>query len=115
MKTKKTYIAFGILTCAAILAFIFQFSPETHIVWNDEEVGGIVGWSLGFFGILLGLGASFFALLITGLVFASLSAVMVLVFAAVVLAVCFALAPLLLPFLILAGLIMLMSRRKAVS
>ncbi|WP_295748556.1 hypothetical protein [Undibacterium sp.] len=113
MKTttkNRVFALIAVLLIAGIFSALFLDTPMLQI--DGEQVGGVLGFGLGMLGLMLGMVTLFFALSLTGLVLVGLAIFLALLVAFILGALALALSPLLLPFLILAGLIMFFSKRK---
>ena len=109
MRFQKT-MAITALTLLLVAGLAFQLAPETHIVINDQEFGGLLGFSVLAGGLGISVFAVLFALACAGLLIAGTSALMVVVAGIVIASVALSLLPLALPFLLLAGIIYLFIR-----
>lgn len=113
MKTTTRNILIALILLAVVAICASGFLPAQHIEINGEEFDGLAGVGLAFAGIGIALLAGVFALICTGFILASVSALLLLVVFAVICGVVFAALPFALPFLILAGIVLLLQRRKS--
>ncbi|MFZ6750136.1 hypothetical protein [Undibacterium sp. Ren11W] len=97
---------------AGLVAMCFMDASALQI--DGEPIGGVLAFGIGTIGLMIGVIGLFFALSVTGLLLAGVAIFLALLVVFILGALALALTPLLLPFLLLAGLLMLISRRKTV-
>ncbi|MFA9275255.1 MAG: hypothetical protein ACEQSE_10315 [Candidatus Aquirickettsiella gammari] len=110
MKTNQRNIFIAIAIVFALLFLSYLSLDASHIVIDGEEIGDIGGFGGFLIACAIGLFALFFALSLTGLILAVVALVVVVVLGAVLGSFALALLPLMIPFLILYGLFVLISR-----
>lgn len=110
MKTNHRNIFIAIAIVLTLLFLTYLSIDASHIVIDGEEIGDIGGFTGFLIACVIGFFALFFALSITGLVLAMVALVLVVVLGAVLGSFAIALLPLMIPFLILYGLFVLISR-----
>lgn len=105
---RNAVLAVGAVLILGSIAALSMTEPSLMI--NGEPVNGLAGVGLAMIGGVIALIATFFALSFTGLLLAGIAVFLALLVLGILGTFALVLSPLLLPFLLLAGVLMLFSR-----
>jgi hypothetical protein len=96
-----------IMACAAM-----YFMVQSSIIINGEHLSGAAGIGLALAGGLVAVTALFFVLILVGVLLAGAGFFLLVLLALISGSLLLVFSPLLLPFLVLLGLVMLMTQRR---
>ncbi|WP_394779244.1 hypothetical protein [Undibacterium sp.] len=109
--TSTTLLILAIAAVCGLMAMMGGDAGWTVNV-NGDTVDGFAGAGFAMGGLAIGVIAAIFAIALVGAILAGVSVMLMGIFAFVALVVLLALAPVVLPVLLLIGFIMLVSRKK---
>jgi hypothetical protein len=107
---RNSVLAVGALLVLGGIAAVSMNEPSLLV--NGEPVNGLAGVGLAMVGGVIALIATFFALSLTGLLLAGIAVFLAVLVIAILGTLALALSPLLLPFLLLTGVLMLIARHS---
>lgn len=110
--TTKNSLLFLIAVLVVASGAAMFFMDMTSVEIDGEPINDLLGFGLALLGVTVAVIVTFFVLSLTGLLLAGVAIFLVLLVIFILAVLALALSPLLLPFVILAGLLMFFSKRK---